>query len=533
MSANIHFIPNSILKLTVNTITKQFLIDAGWADSPQLDEIIQHAKHLIKDKGVSTEKYLFKTLKRDFPDCYATLTMRDAPAPLSLAIEADTPAAIKNLAIAKKQITELLRCPVVSSGTLMPDACPAGNAPASMPVGGAIAVENAIIPAAHSADICCSLLATFYHTEMPAAEQVDHLMQHTRFGPGGRDKKNQIYHPVIDEQVWMNPFLKGLQPKAASHIADQGDGNHFAFIGEISITRELITSLTENGYSELASQLSERDHWHVIVTHHGSRSIGATLYTRGLEAAIKHTRTHATDIPDEAAWLSLGTKEGQHYWDALQYVSRWTKANHQSIHKHFIQGIGSKPAAEIGNEHNFVWKKPGTKTYLHGKGATPAWLNNAGNPLLGLIPLNMAEPILLTLGSNNSKHLSFSPHGAGREMSRRATLRRYTKSKKKGFDQKLLEQDLASGTEGIEVRWYQGRPDITETPLGYKPASKVREQIERYQLADIIGEILPLASIMSGRAETYEKPLTPKQLRQMQHRKERRKNNSKDWLEDD
>ena len=190
----------------------------------------------------------------------------------------------------------------------------------------------------------------------------------------------------------------------------------------------------------------------------------------------------------------------------------------------------------VGTLHDiddFVWKKPGTKTYLHGKGATPAWLNNAGNPLLGLIPLNMAEPILLTLGSNNSKHLSFSPHGAGREMSRRATLRRYTKSKKKGFDQKLLEQDLASGTEGIEVRWYQGRPDITETPLGYKPASKVREQIERYQLADIIGEILPLASIMSGRAETYEKPLTPKQLRQMQHRKERRKNNSKDWLEDD
>ena len=459
--------------------------------------------------------------------------MRDEPAPLSLAIEADTPAGIKNLNMAIKQITELLRCPVVSSGTLMPDACPAGNAPASMPVGGAIAVENAIIPAAHSADICCSLMATFYHTDMSASEQVDTLMKHTRFGPGGRDKKDQIYHPVLDETVWYNPFLKGLQAKAQSHMADQGDGNHFAFIGEISITPDFIAALKDNDYSELADNLAPRDHWHVIVTHHGSRSIGHTLFTRGLEAAIKHTRTHATGIPDEAAWLDMNTSEGQHYWDALQYVSRWTKANHQTIHKHFIQAIDSKPAAEVGNEHNFVWKKAGTDTYLHGKGATPAWLTETGNPLLGLIPLNMAEPILMTLGSNNTTHLSFSPHGAGRNMSRRAMLRRYTKSKKMGFDQKLLEQDIENGTKGIEVRWYQGRPDVTETPIGYKPAETVRAQIKSYELAEIIGEILPLASIMSGRAETYEKPLTPKQLRQMQHRKDRRKINRKNWLDED
>ncbi|MGJ8655727.1 MAG: RtcB family protein [Akkermansiaceae bacterium] len=521
------------MKITEHSVTRQFLINLGWADTPALDEILQHAKHLITDKGVTTQKYLIKSLKRDFPNSHASLTMREHPAPLSLAIEADSKEAIKNLTLATKQITELLRCPVVSSGTLMPDACPAGNAPASMPVGGAIAVENAIIPAAHSADICCSLLATFYHTDIPADEQVDTLMQHTRFGPGGRDKKDQIHHPVLNEQVWTNPFLKGLQPKAQSHIADQGDGNHFAYLGEISITPKLITTLQENNHTELATQLQQRDHWNVIVTHHGSRSIGATLYTRGLDAAIKYTRTHATDIPDEAAWLSMDTKEGQHYWNALQYISRWTKANHQTIHQKFIQAINSQPIAQIGNEHNFVWQKPNTKTYLHGKGATPAWLNESGHPLLGLIPLNMAEPILLTLGSNNTNHLSFSPHGAGRNMSRRAMLRRYTKSKKTGFDKKLLQQDIENGTQGIQVRWYQGRPDVTETPIGYKPAATVREQIKQYKLANIIAEITPLASIMSGRPETYEKPLTPKQLRQMQHRKERRKINNKDWLSAD
>lgn len=344
---------------------------------------------------------------------------------------------------------------------------------------------------------------------------------------------DQIYHPVLDENVWSNPFLKGLQTKARSHIADQGDGNHFAFIGEINITTECIQTLKNNGHPQLAKQLQAQQHWHVIVTHHGSRSIGHALYTRGLEAAIRHTRTQASNIPDEAAWLSMDNKEGQNYWDALQYISRWTKANHQTIHKNFIKAINSKPIAEIGNEHNFVWKKPESKTYLHGKGATPAWLNNQQHPLIGLIPLNMAEPILITLGSNNKEHLSFSPHGAGRNMSRKALLRRYTKSKKYSFDHKLLEKDISEGTKGIEVRWFQGRPDITETPIGYKPATTVREQIKKYQLASIIGEIKPLASIMSGRAETYEKPLTPKQIRQIQHRKERRKNNAKDWLADE
>ena len=521
------------MKLTTTAVTRQFLIDSGWTDTPELDDIILHAQMLISEKGINTKKYLIKTLKRDFPDLHAAIRMRDQPAPLSLAIEADTPASIKNLKLAKKQITELLRCPVVQSGSLMPDACPAGSAAASMPVGGAIAVENAIIPAAHSADICCSLLATFYHSEMPVSEQVDTLMQHTRFGPGGRAKSDQIPHPVLHETVWANPFLKGLQPRAQSHIADQGDGNHFAYLGEIHISEEFIQSLKDHEYTELADKLPGRPQWNVIVTHHGSRSLGSHLFTRGLDAAIKQTRIHARDIPDEAAWLSMDTKQGQDYWDALQYVSRWTKANHQVIHQKFIEGIGAEAITEIGNEHNFVWKKPESTTYLHGKGATPAWLNEIGNPLLGLIPLNMAEPILITLGANNTDHLSFSPHGAGRNMSRRALLKRYTKSKKTGFDQKLLEQDIKEGTAGIEVRWYQGRPDITETPRGYKSAQVVREQIKQYNLAEIIAEISPLASIMSGRAETFEKSLSPKQLRQMQHRKERRKMNNKDWLDDE
>ena len=85
------------MKLTTNAVTRQFLINSGWADCPELNDIIFHAQKLISEKGINTKKYLIKTLKRDFPEQHASLRMRDHPAPLSLAIEASSPDSIKNL----------------------------------------------------------------------------------------------------------------------------------------------------------------------------------------------------------------------------------------------------------------------------------------------------------------------------------------------------------------------------------------------------------------------------------------------------
>ena len=56
------------------------------------------------------------------------------------------------------------------------------------------------------------------------------------------------------------------------------------------------------------------------------------MYKRGHKAAIKETARIAEGIPKAAAWLDTKTDIGSEYWDALQYVSRWTRANHESIH---------------------------------------------------------------------------------------------------------------------------------------------------------------------------------------------------------
>ena len=175
--------------------------------------------------------------------------------------------------------------------------------------------------------------------------------------------------------------------------------------------------------------------------------------------------------------------------------------------------------AAFGNEHNFVWKRG--DMFMHGKGATPAWKDKGGRPLLGLIPLNMAEPILMVLGSDNEEFLSFAPHGVGRNVSRTKLMRRYP-------DAATRKNVLEYQTRDIDVRWFCGQPDLSESPVAYKNAAQVRSQIEHFGLAKVVAEIRPLGCIMAGNSgrswkQMKEEELTPKQKRQIVHRADRRR----------
>ena len=505
-------------------LTGYDLIEAGWAPGPQMGAALAKAPE-YQARGIVDRDYLIKLLRRDFPPDAPKITRLDAPGPFSEAIEATCEADESNIAAVRRLMGELLRTPVIERGAVMPDACPAGNAPATIPVGGAIAVRNAIIPSAHSSDICCSMHASFFQCDLDTGAMLDALMASTRFGMGGRHKDALVPHPVIHEEVWENPFLRGLQESARVHMADQGDGNHFAFIGKMRVTEQLVSALRGAGHEAIAAPLGGQAECRVLVTHHGSRGLGAKVFARGQKEALHQMKKIAEGIPDAAAWLDHGTQEGRDYWEALQYVSRWTKANHESIHARFLERAGASLLTAFGNEHNFVWKRG--DIFLHGKGATPAWRDDSGRPLLGLIPLNMAAPILIVLGRDNPDFLSFCPHGAGRNLSRTAVVRPF-RGKDGELDDKAVRRAIAESTQGLDVRWFYGRPDLSETPIGYKPAAQVKEQIVKFGLADVIAEIEPLGCIMAGDSGPppwirRKQELTPKQLRAIEHRADRRK----------
>ncbi len=470
------------------------LVAAGWQEGRRLGAALRRARDL--EASGLTRSAVLVALESEHPKQVPLLLPRAEPAPLAEAIEAETPQEASNVALARARMLELLQVPVVKRGVIMPDACPSGHARATIPVGGAIEVENAIIPGAHSADICCSMFATFLPDNHPVGEMMDQLHKTTHFGAGGRPRGQQMTSAVLEEPVWDNPFLSGLRSRAQDFLGTQGDGNHFAYVGRIQFTETQRAALESAGYTELSEWIVRRDGaFNVLVTHHGSRGLGADLYKRGQIAARAWCDENAKDIPDAAVWLPGDAPEGRAYWDALQYVGRWTRENHALIHDAVLRRLGQRALVQIGNEHNFVWKRG--DAFFHGKGATPAWRDETGRPLLGLIPLNMAREILIVLGSDQNDYLSFCPHGAGRNLSRTAMLAPY-KDADGELDPARVQRVLAETTAGLDIRWFGGAPDLSESPLGYKDATKVKAQIARFGLASVVGEIQPQGCIMAG-----------------------------------
>lgn len=472
------------------------LLAAGWPEGRRLGSALRRARDL-ESTGLPRADVLAR-LEAEFPKQLAVILPRPEPAPLAAAIEAEGPEEEANVALARQRMTELLHVPVVKRGVIMPDACPSGGGYATIPVGGGIEVENAIIPGAHSADICCSMFATFFPANHPVGAMMDHLQQTTHFGAGGRPRGQQWNSAVLEQPVWDNPFLSGLRSRAQDFLGTQGDGNHFAYLGRIQFTEPQRAALETAGYTELADWIVRRDGaFNVLVTHHGSRGLGADVYKRGQKAARAWCAENAKDIPDAAVWLPGDAPEGRAYWDALQYVGRWTRENHALIHDALLRRLGQRALVQIGNEHNFVWKRG--DAFFHGKGATPAWRDEAGRPLLGLIPLNMAREILLVLGADQDDYLSFCPHGAGRNLSRTAMLAPYRDDEGE-LDPARVREVLAGCTAGLDIRWFGGEPDLSELPLAYKDATKVKAQIARFGLATVVGEIQPQGCIMAGEA---------------------------------
>lgn len=385
--------------------------------------------------------------------------------PLSVNIEAENEHEEANVEACLKTMSEMLRTPVVKAGAIMPDACPAGSM-GTIPVGG-IAASEAIHPGMHSADICCSMALTVIGDADPKTV-LDALHAVTHFGPGAREEERRADVPgEVLAAFDANPMLKRHVRMAETNFATQGDGNHFAYVGQMKSTGET-----------------------AIVTHHGSRGPGAALYKDGMRLADKYRRQLSPETKKSNAWIPADTEDGDTYWEALQAIRGWTKANHFVIHDMTLEAIGEQAKDRFWNEHNFVFRKPDGLFY-HAKGATPAfdgWADDATD--LTIIPLNMAEPILIVRGRNADHGLGFSPHGAGRNFSRTAH--------KKALAGQPVQDVVEKETSGIDARFYLETHDLSELPSAYKDAASVRAQIETFGLAEIVDEVIPFGCIMAG-----------------------------------
>lgn len=377
--------------------------------------------------------------------------------------ESETEAANVNQVIT--EMSKIMRTPTVITGAVMPDACPTG--PGQIPVGGVVVTKNAIHPAMHSADICCSVMMTNLGMIDPGSVlNVAHRSTH--FGPGGLKVPRYMYTDLRD-RIHSNRLLNSEKSIAMAnhHLGTQGDGNHFLFVGRSKNTGETM-----------------------LVTHHGSRGFGALLYKTGLEIAERFRKEISPDSDPKNAWIPFDTPEGKEYWEALQIVREWTKWNHSTIHNLVSMSTQGDFIDRFWNEHNFVFRDG--DTFYHAKGATP--LDERFVPDskdgLRLIPLNMSQPVLIVKGQTTDTNLGFAPHGAGRNMSRG--------QHKASKGHQSMEEIFHEETKGLDVRFYSGHIDISELPSAYKDAEMVKRQMQEFGLGEIVDEIIPYGCIMAG-----------------------------------
>lgn len=452
--------------MTFDPVTGTDLKDWGHRPGKHFPALLARANALCAQGATLAQ--IRAELAREIPAAPVT---RDLRAPGAVAfhenIAAADPDEAANLAQVRATMTELMRTPTIEAGAIMPDACPTG-ATGTIPVGGVVAARGAIHPGMHSADICCSVMITDIGHADPKAV-LDAAQSVTHFGPGGRAQGRRFTVSLdLLDAFRANSFLntpKALR-MAQEHMGTQGDGNHFLFVG-----RSRKTGRT------------------AIVTHHGSRGPGAALYKLGMEVAERFRRALSPKTLKQNAWIPAETEEGAAYWQALQLIRKWTKANHNAIHQATAEAARAEVGDRFWNEHNFVFRRG--DLFLHGKGATPAWGDYAADATgLTLIPLNMAEPVLVVRGKDAAQGLGFSPHGAGRNFSRSEHKRRMGTT--------TPEQMLKAETAGLDIRFHAGGIDASELPSSYKRADAVVEQIGTYGLAEIEDYIDPYGCIMAG-----------------------------------
>lgn len=438
-------------------ITGKDLIDLGYIQGKWFKEAIEYAnvKHL---SGNDLLAYL-KTV------CPRIIEPYNEPISFYQNIKAETEEENSNVETVLSTMKDLMKTPTLIGGAVMPDTCPTGEG--QIPVGGVVIAKNAIHPSMHSADICCSVMMTnFGHISPKNVLDMAHSITH--FGGGGREEFS-VLPKDFEEKLSENRFLNSERSLnfARTHMATQGDGNHFLFVG-----------------------LSKKTGETMMVTHHGSRGFGANLYTHGMKLAELFRKEISPKTPIKNAWIPYDTDEGKAYWEAMQLVREWTKMNHTILHDATVQKLNIEPFDRFWNEHNFVFKEG--DLFYHAKGATP--LDDKFVPDskegLRLIPLNMSEPVLIVKGLTTVNNLGFAPHGAGRNISRG--------KHKKNNAHKTFEEIFYEETKGLDVRFFSGNIDISELPSAYKNAQNVKDQMKAFGLGDVVDEIIPYGCIMAG-----------------------------------
>ncbi|MGX9346780.1 RtcB family protein [Microbacterium sp. KNMS] len=329
---------------------------------------------------------------------------------------------------------------------LMPDA----HLGLGATVGSVIPTRGAIMPAAVGVDIGCGMIAVrtpFTRADLVSRDLRELREQIERAIPlsAGHDNRKVVAtaEPRVAELEQLAAEA-GFDPAKRARrwrlqLGSLGSGNHFI---EVSV--------------------DETDAvW--MFLHSGSRGVGNRIAQHHIAVAKSLARRDELDLPHiDLAYLVEGTDEFDRYIRELRWAQRFALLNREEMMDRVAHQLGRFLDAEVDElerincHHNFTESEMhfGECVWVSRKGAI---LADAGRP--GLIPGSMGTASYVVEGRGNALALNSSPHGAGREYSRSAARRTFTR------------EQLREAMAGIEYR--DTEAFIDEIPQAYKPIDQV------------------------------------------------------------
>jgi tRNA-splicing ligase RtcB len=312
-------------------------------------------------------------------------------------------------------------------------------------VGSVIPTLGAIIPAAVGVDIGCGMIAcrtSLTADDAHARGDLASLRRSIEAAiPLSAGKYNgKVYGPGTQKRIGELENLAGADaadaaaPRWRLQLGTLGSGNHFIEV-----------SLDELGRL-----------W--LFLHSGSRGAGNKLATKHIAVARKLCERSRISLPDrDLAYLVEGTPQFDHYIRDLRWAQRFAFLNREEmmdrVRDCFNKWAGENvPIAEtVNTHHNYTEREHhfGRDVWLSRKGAIDA---SKGRP--GLIPGSMGTRSYVVTGKGNRLALNSAPHGAGRNYSRSAA--------RKTFTREQLEVAMAG------VEWRHSDAFLDEIPQAYK-----------------------------------------------------------------
>ncbi len=367
-------------------------------------------------------------------------------------------------AAAIEQMKRAMEIPPAVQGALCADA----HLGYGIPIGGVLALDNAVSPFSVGVDIACRMMLSVTSVQIdgdPIIDREDEIIKaiekHTRFGLGASfARSGRRQHGVMDRD-WS--IVNGIVDKdlAWNQLGSSGGGNHFVDFGDFEFPERF---LGDDVWMKPGKYLA-------ILTHSGSRGLGskiATHFTKVAEAKHPLLPTQYKKL----AWLSLDDEDGIAYWMAMELAGHYASANHHCIHHHLLKELGLETILQVENHHNFAFQEKynGKELVVHRKGATPA-----GSGVLGIIPGSMADPGFLVQGKGKAESLNSAAHGAGRALSRKAAKEKYRWA---SVNEELKHKKIKLVSAGLD-----------EVPGAYKDIHEV--MASQRDLVDIVAKFQP------------------------------------------